>query len=482
MIQSPPPSSLLDMDVDSNEDHKMNRNRNGNHDEIIDLMNVSDENIDEDEIIDLSEPLRRVGASRSAGFAVEAVDLTGNGDEENGEDEGDQKLPATYSNNDSNSSDDENDEDEGDQKLSARESTSIDCETEWSCPRCTLTNPKTTSRCDACHYINSDIQDQQQSGPAPSSPLGLIGSGALLGAAVGMAGNWVQGRDPLSGAFEGGTTGAVSGALLHEVLQNNHHSRTVETAPMLERHNITTNTRWNRSASHRTRNSASHSSRNVISGRSSVSRRDENTTTDARNENTNTNTYANERSSTRQSYRPRHRANNRTTTENDGDGDNEAWMNLLYQQLQTHGNRNRATLSRFESGIHSDFSSQHQLFRQLQRMQRHREWNTRSRNMSYNDNDIDSMNYEQLLNAFGDGTENMGADEDEIRRLPTHIVGDNSLPKDARQCLICLEDFEKDDSRTILPCLHGFHQNCCLKWLKTNGKCPICKHPISSNS
>eukprot|EP00536_Pseudo-nitzschia_multiseries_P002814 jgi/Psemu1/184478/e_gw1.39.23.1 len=72
----------------------------------------------------------------------------------------------------------------------------------------------------------------------------------------------------------------------------------------------------------------------------------------------------------------------------------------------------------------------------------------------------------------------MGASVTEISRLPTHTVGEAPLPEDARQCLICLEDFEKGETRTILPCLHGFHQNCCSKWLTTNGSCPVCKHRI----
>ena len=160
---------------------------------------------------------------------------------------------------------------------------------------------------------------------------------------------------------------------------------------------------------------------------------------------------------------------------------NDDVMNLiLHHQLQLQMNdvRNQALFGRMERDNHGR-NSNHYIFNQFRVMQLGNEWDPRG---SSDENSIDSMNYEQLLNAFGDGTENMGAEEGEIRRLPTHIVGDNQLPEDARQCLICLEDFEKDDSRTILPCLHGFHQKCCLKWLKTNGKCPICKHPISSNS
>ena len=92
------------------------------------------------------------------------------------------------------------------------------------------------------------------------------------------------------------------------------------------------------------------------------------------------------------------------------------------------------------------------------------------------------MDYEQLLRAFGDGTENMnrGAEEGQIARLPTRRLEDpaKDMPEGARQCLICLEDFAGGETCTTLPCLHAFHKECAEKWLRTNGSCPICKHKV----
>lgn len=91
----------------------------------------------------------------------------------------------------------------------------------------------------------------------------------------------------------------------------------------------------------------------------------------------------------------------------------------------------------------------------------------------------DHMSYEQLLQAFGTGGENLGADEGQIRSLPSATIEDvDRLPVDSRQCSICLEDFKNRDKRKILPCLHGFHADCVDKWLRTNGSCPICKHRL----
>jgi hypothetical protein len=93
----------------------------------------------------------------------------------------------------------------------------------------------------------------------------------------------------------------------------------------------------------------------------------------------------------------------------------------------------------------------------------------------------DNMSYEQLLQSFGSGTENLGANEGQIRSLPSAIVEDaNRLPTDSRQCSICLEDFESGEERKIMPCLHGFHAICLDKWLRNNGNCPMCKHRLGS--
>ena len=96
-------------------------------------------------------------------------------------------------------------------------------------------------------------------------------------------------------------------------------------------------------------------------------------------------------------------------------------------------------------------------------------------------NNIDRMGYEQLLQAFGDGTENMGADECDIQSLPISKLSDvlKELPEgDARRCCICLEDFENGETRKTLPCLHGFHADCIDKALRNRGFCPICNSSL----
>lgn len=95
-------------------------------------------------------------------------------------------------------------------------------------------------------------------------------------------------------------------------------------------------------------------------------------------------------------------------------------------------------------------------------------------------NGVDGMNYEQLLQRFGDGTENMGAEEGTIAQLPVSTISnpEKELPEDSRQCCICLDDFEKGASRKTLPCLHGFHEECIDRALRNRGCCPICNQSV----
>ena len=89
---------------------------------------------------------------------------------------------------------------------------------------------------------------------------------------------------------------------------------------------------------------------------------------------------------------------------------------------------------------------------------------------------VEGMEYEELLQAFGDGTENMGADEQDIKSFPTSTITDpeKELPDNARLCAICLEDFQSGEVRKTLPCLHGFHKGCIDRALQNRGMCPIC--------
>ena len=45
-------------------------------------------------------------------------------------------------------------------------------------------------------------------------------------------------------------------------------------------------------------------------------------------------------------------------------------------------------------------------------------------------------------------------------------------------CCICMEDYERGDHVITLPCLHVFHRDCIIPWLKNCATCPIDKSEI----
>jgi len=327
----------------------------------------------------------------------------------------------------------------------------------WACPTCTLHNPIIATHCNACQHYNPHHSSSNDGGgvrpPDPvrraerlvdspprnsyydasstASPLGFLSGGALLGGVLGATNAYWHGRPLAASAVNGAVSGAVSGAVLQEVFGQQQQAAAAQhaaahqaaVASLAAAHQATSN------AAARARNPYLRST----------------TATTARNRNSSSSSSSNYNfgGRHRNSSRARHGPYSATTFDS-----NDPFLDLLL--------------------LRSDQQARH--------------LHNHHNNMSLN---IDQMSYEQLLARFGDGGENRGATETEIRQLPVSRLEnpDDELPDgDCRTCHVCLEEFVCGDRRKVLPCLHGFHGPCIDKWLRANKSCPICKHKIGDNS
>ena len=52
--------------------------------------------------------------------------------------------------------------------------------------------------------------------------------------------------------------------------------------------------------------------------------------------------------------------------------------------------------------------------------------------------------------------------------------------KQVSECIICLTDFENEETIIKLSCneTHIFHEECLKGWVQTNYTCPLCREPI----
>ena len=52
--------------------------------------------------------------------------------------------------------------------------------------------------------------------------------------------------------------------------------------------------------------------------------------------------------------------------------------------------------------------------------------------------------------------------------------------KEQENCSVCMDGYVDNDKVLILPCLHKFHKQCILPWLRRTGLCSVCRNPVNS--
>ncbi|CAL4995650.1 unnamed protein product [Urochloa decumbens] len=48
------------------------------------------------------------------------------------------------------------------------------------------------------------------------------------------------------------------------------------------------------------------------------------------------------------------------------------------------------------------------------------------------------------------------------------------------ECAVCLKSYEEGDKMKMMPCSHGFHEDCILKWLGISCLCPLCRYALQA--
>lgn len=67
-----------------------------------------------------------------------------------------------------------------------------------------------------------------------------------------------------------------------------------------------------------------------------------------------------------------------------------------------------------------------------------------------------------------------------LHALPTTIIGLSSEDK-GEVCIICKEDLEPSSVASQLPCMHIYHLECILSWLKQRNICPVCRYELPTD-
>ena len=97
---------------------------------------------------------------------------------------------------------------------------------------------------------------------------------------------------------------------------------------------------------------------------------------------------------------------------------------------------------------------------------------------------------EMHMGSFFYGSSSKATPKSIVDSLPVRKITAEQLDQLKKQkdneglakCMVCLVEYEVDESVRTMPCLHTFHKECIDKWLLERGStCPICKFNIKKD-
>uniref|UniRef100_A0A3B1IFY9 Ring finger protein 122 n=1 Tax=Astyanax mexicanus TaxID=7994 RepID=A0A3B1IFY9_ASTMX len=88
---------------------------------------------------------------------------------------------------------------------------------------------------------------------------------------------------------------------------------------------------------------------------------------------------------------------------------------------------------------------------------------------------ISKLRHQAQCDSFGYKVVSSGCATLNLFILSIHLLSQQT-------CAVCLEDFRIRDEIGMLPCQHGFHKRCLVKWLEVRCVCPMCNKPLSARA
>ncbi|KAL6906066.1 hypothetical protein ACP4OV_003667 [Aristida adscensionis] len=70
------------------------------------------------------------------------------------------------------------------------------------------------------------------------------------------------------------------------------------------------------------------------------------------------------------------------------------------------------------------------------------------------------------------------ASSEAAARLPVTTAAAREAGEEEEGCAVCLQAYEEGERLRTMPCAHGFHEGCILKWLAVSRVCPLCRFAL----